>query len=68
MIHGLDDTVYGGHMTTGNECGSNFLTFALRLRENYRKNLNQETDLTGDWVSGDEVTPDHSACHIKRKH
>ena len=32
---------YGGHMITGDECGPNFLTFVLRLRENPGKNLNQ---------------------------
>ena len=29
-------------MITGDECGSNFLTFVLRLRGNPGKNLNQE--------------------------
>ena len=35
-------------MITGDECGPNFLTFVLRLREIPGKNLNQEIDPTGD--------------------
>ena len=34
--------IYDGHMTTGDGCGPNFLTFILWLRENPGKNLNQE--------------------------
>ena len=40
--------IYGDHMITGDEFGPNFLTFALRLRENPEKNLKQETSPTGD--------------------
>mgnify|MGYP007063917160 CR=1 FL=1 len=38
---------YDGQMVSGDNCGLNFLTFVLQLRENSRKNLNQETDPTG---------------------
>ena len=48
MIYGLDDRLYHGHMITGDECGTNFLTFVLRLRENPGKKLNQEIDPSGD--------------------
>ena len=30
----LDDRLYDGHMITGEECGPDFLSFVLRLREN----------------------------------
>ena len=40
--------IYDGHMITGDECGPDFLTFVLRLREKPRKNLNHEIDPTGD--------------------
>ena len=40
--------IYDGYMKTGDGCGSNFLTFVLRLRESHGKTFNQETDPTGD--------------------
>ena len=54
--------IYDVHMITGDECGPNFLTFILRLRENPGKNLNQENDPTGDrtparWMKGNDITP-----------
>ena len=45
MRNDLND--YDGQMVPGDKCGLNFLTFALHLRENPGKNLNQETDPTG---------------------
>ena len=53
---------YDGHMITGEECGPNFLTFVLRLRENPGRNLNPKTDPTEDGirdrcVRGNDVTP-----------
>ena len=30
----VPDTLYYGHMITGDECGPDFLTFVLRMREN----------------------------------
>ena len=54
--------IYDGHMITGDECGPNFLTFVLRLRENTGKNLNQEIDPIGDrtrtrCMRSNDVTP-----------
>ena len=48
-------------MISGDECGPNFLTFVLRLRENPGKNLNKEIDPTGDrtrarCIRSDDVT------------
>ena len=40
--------IYDGHVITGDECGPNFLTFVLQLRESPEKNLNQQTDPTGE--------------------
>ena len=58
----LKRMIYDGHMITGDECGTNFLTSVLRLRENPGKNLNQEIDPNGDrtrvcCVRSNEVTP-----------
>ena len=39
--------IYGGQMMTGHECGQNFLTSVLRLRENPGKTLNQKIDPSG---------------------
>ena len=39
--------IYDGNMITEDECGPNFLTFVLRLRENPGKNLNHKIDPTG---------------------
>ena len=49
-------------MITGEECGPNFLTFVLRLRENPGRNLNPKTDPIEDGtrdrcVRGNDVTP-----------
>ena len=54
--------IYDGHMITGDEYGSNFLTFVLRLRENSGKKFNQEIDPLGDrtrarCVRSNDVTP-----------
>ena len=38
--------IYDDHMING-DCGPDFLTFALQLRDNFGKNLNQEIDPTG---------------------
>ena len=49
-------------MIIGDECGSIFLTFVLRLKENAGEKLNQEIDTTGDrtgalFVRSNYVTP-----------
>ena len=54
--------MHDGHMITGDECSSNFLTFVLRPRENPGKNPNQEIHPTGDrtrarCVRSNNVTP-----------
>ena len=45
MRNGLDD--YDGQMISGDKYGLNFPTFILQLRENPRKNLNQEIHPSG---------------------
>ena len=55
----LDD--YDGQIVSGDNCGLNFLTFILQLKENPGKNLNQETDPIGiwtraRWMRGNSVT------------
>ena len=54
--------IHDGHLITGDESGPNFLTFVLWFREIFRKNFNQEIDLTGDrtqahCVRSNNVTP-----------
>ena len=54
--------IYDGHILIGDECGPNFLTFVLVLRENPGKNLNQEIERTGDrtWdrcLRSNDITP-----------
>ena len=60
MIKVLDDN--DGQMIPGDEYGPNFLTFVLQLRKSPGRNLNQETDPTGDrtlarCVRSNSVTP-----------
>ena len=56
----LDD--YDGQMIPEEEYDLNFQTFVLRMREHHEKNLNQETNPTGDrtqvrLMRGNDVTP-----------
>ena len=39
---------YDIQMISGDRCDLNFLTLILQLRENYRKNINQIIDPTGN--------------------
>ena len=53
---------YDGQMIPGDECSSNFLTFASQFRKNPGKILNQEIYLTGNWtrtrcIRDNDVTP-----------
>ena len=61
MIQYMVWMIYGGHMITEDECGPNYLTFVLRLRENPEKpqpgNWPDRGSNPGPLLKNNDVTP-----------